>query len=342
VLQKPWIIISVAGLFVVLALAMFGAFQLQMPAAIQTRINSLGSQQRSGSFLGTAFMGALSALVVTTCVAPPLVAALTVIAESGNVLRGALALFALSIGMGIPLLIIGTSAGKLLPKAGAWMEHVKAFFGFMLLGLAIWMLDRLWPGPLITGLIGALALGAGIYMGAWQRLDASATGLHKATKTAGLILLLYGLVVLVGAFAGATNPLRPLAPFSGEVAHQEGIDFKRIKSVDDLNAELQQARASQQPVMLDFYADWCVSCKEMEFFSFTDDGVKQALDGFLLLQADVTANDAEDQALLKHFEIFGPPTIVFYSRFGTEISDTRVVGYLPAEEFIAHINQTYE
>jgi thiol:disulfide interchange protein DsbD len=148
--------------------------------------------------------------------------------------------------------------------------------------------------------------------------------------------------VLIGAFAGATNPLRPLAPFSGEVSHQEGIKFKPIKSVKDLNAELKQAGTNQQPVMLDFYADWCVSCKEMEFFSFTDAGVKQALDGFVLLQADVTANDSEDQALLKHFKIFGPPTIVFYNQSGTEIPDTRVVGYLPAEDFVAHINQTYK
>ncbi|MGI9308333.1 MAG: protein-disulfide reductase DsbD [Gammaproteobacteria bacterium] len=342
VLQKPWIIISVAGLFVALALAMFGAYELQMPSAIQTRINAFSNRQRSGSYLGTALMGALSALVVTTCVAPPLVAALTVIAESGDVMRGALALFALSIGMGIPLLVIGTSAGKLLPKAGPWMDHVKAFFGFMMLALAIWMLDRLWPGPFITGLIGALAIGAGVYMGAWQRLTAEAGNGAKAAKAAGLIVLLYGLIVVTGALAGATNPLRPLAPFSGEAAQHEGLEFKRIKTVADLNAAVQQARENKQPVMLDFYADWCVSCKEMEYFSFSDSGVKEALAGFVLLQADVTLNDAEDQALLKHFGIFGPPTIVFYDRSATEISDTRVVGYLPAEDFIEHINRTYQ
>lgn len=335
-LQKPWIIIGVAALFVALALSMFGLFELQMPAAIQTRITAISSRQRTGTFVGTAIMGILSALVVTTCVAPPLVASMTVIAQAGDVTRGALSLFAMSLGMGFPLLVIGTSAGRLLPKAGAWMSGIKSVFGFMMLGLAIWMLTRILPGVVTMLLWAALVLMAGVFLGAFTSLDPQAGTGRKLAKGAGLLAAVYGAALLVGALSGQENPLRPL-DFAGNRNPAAGLEFRRIKSIADLERELDAAAARGRPVMLDFYADWCVSCKEMEHETFLDARVKESLAGTLLLQADVTANDAEDQALLKRFNIFGPPTIVFFDTHGMERSEYRVVGFMPADEFSRHI-----
>lgn len=336
-LQKPGIIISVAALFVVLALSMFGLFELQMPAAIQTRIAAFSNRQHAGTFIGTAIMGILSALVVTTCVAPPLVASMTVIAQAGDVMRGALSLFAMSLGMGFPLLIIGTSAGRLLPKAGTWMNDVKSVFGFMMLGLAIWMLERILPGVVTMLLWAALVMMAGIFLGAFTRLGPEAgTGL-KLAKGAGLLASVYGAALLIGALSGQENPLRPL-DFIGGQNQATPIEFKYIKSVADLESELASATEQDRPVMLDFYADWCVSCKEMEHYTFVDPRVKENLGNTLLLQADVTANDAEDRTLLKHFGIFGPPTIVFFNRQGVERSEYRVVGFMPADEFSRHVS----
>jgi thiol:disulfide interchange protein DsbD len=337
-LQKPFIIIGVAALFVALALSMFGLFELQMPAAIQTRITALGNRQRTGTFVGTAIMGILSALVVTTCVAPPLVAAISVIAQAGDVTRGALSLFAMSLGMGFPLLIIGTSAGRLLPKAGAWMDSIKGVFGFMMLGLAIWMLDRILPGVVTMLLWAALALMAGISLGAFTGLDPAAGTGRKLAKGAGLLASLYGAALLIGALSGQENPLRPLS-FIASRNQAAPMEFKRIKSVTDLERELAIATEQGRPVMLDFYADWCVSCKEMEHYTFIDARVKANLGNTLLLQADVTANDAEDQTLLKHFGIFGPPTIIFFSAQGIERPEYRVVGFMRADEFSRHVGR---
>ncbi|RMF98802.1 MAG: protein-disulfide reductase DsbD [Gammaproteobacteria bacterium] len=336
-LQKPWIIITVAGLFVALAASMFGAFELQMPAAIQSRLSGLGDRQRSGTFIGTAILGALSALVVTTCVAPPLVASLTVIARAGDVLRGALSLFAMSLGMGIPLLVVGTSAGRLLPKAGPWMTKVKGAFGFLMLGLAIWMLERLLPAPLTLALYGALVFVAGVFLGAFNTLAANSPVAARLGKGFGLLAVLYGAVLLIGALGGARDPLQPLqfALRAGD-GDQHELRFERIKTVADLDAVLLAASSAGRPVMLDFYADWCVSCKEMERYTFTDPGVQAALGDALLLQADVSANDAADQALLQRFGIFGPPTILFFDASGREREAYRVVGYMPADEFARH------
>lgn len=338
-LMKPWIIISVAILFVALALSMFGLYELQMPAFIQNRLTQASNQQRRGSFFGTAVMGALSALVVTTCVAPPLVATLTVIGTSGDIMRGALSLFAMSIGMGLPLLVIGTSAGRLLPKAGAWMNKVKGAFGFMMLGLAVWMLERLLPGAMTLALWGLLVFTAGVFLGGFTSLTTEAATSQKLGKAFGLVAALYGVALLVGALGGANDPLQPLrfagSPMNGGNS-QAHLEFQRIKSVTDLEEALARADAADQPVMVDFYADWCVSCKEMERYTFTDGDVHAALEGAVLLQADVTANDEVDQALLKYFGIFGPPTIVFYDGDGVERPAYRVVGYMPAEEFASH------
>lgn len=337
VFQDPWIIVSVAALFVVLALAMFGLYELQMPAAWQTRLAAIGSEQKAGTYAGTIFMGALSALVVTACVAPPLVAALAVVAETGDTLRGGLALFALSLGMGLPLIIIGTSAGKLLPKAGPWMDAIKAAFGFLLLGLAVWMLDRILPGEITMGLWALLVFVAGVFLGAFQPLTEHSGPSRKLGKGFGLLAVLYGATLLIGALTGAQNPLQPLQRIGATSVPAAELEFKRIKSVADLDSELQLAAASERTVMLDFYADWCVSCKEMEHFTFTDLAVQAALSATVLLQADVTANDEVDQALMRRFGIFGPPTIVFFDRQGSEVRAGRVIGYVPPDDFLVHL-----
>jgi thiol:disulfide interchange protein DsbD len=330
--QQPWILVLFAGLFVVLALAMFGLFNLQVPAALQSRINELSSRQKQGSLAGTAVMGALSSLIVTACVAPPLVAALAVIGQSGDVLRGAAALFALSLGMGAPLLLLGASAGKLLPRAGAWMDTVKFIFGLMFLGVAIWMLGRLLPGPVTLGLWGLLALFTAGYLGVVAARNASPAA-RNLWRGAGLLAALYGVLLVIGALRGHENPLQPLAGLGTVKAPAGRLEFQRIKSVADFERELASATAAGRPVMLDFYADWCVSCKEMEHYTFPDPGVRAALGDAVLLQADVTANDDEDQALLQRFGILGPPTIVFFDAAGRERPEYRVVGFKKADEF---------
>jgi len=336
VFQKPWILVVFAGLFVLLALAMFGVFNLQVPAALQSRISELSGRQKQGSLLGTAVMGALSSLIVTACVAPPLVAALAVIGQSGDVLRGAAALFSLSLGMGAPLLLLGASAGKLLPKAGAWMDTVKSIFGLMFLGVAIWMLSRLLPGPVTLGLWGLLALFTAGYLAIVAARNTRG-GSKLAWRGAGAVAAIYGVMLVVGALRGHDDPLQPLSIAVTGEAPGHHLEFRRIKSVADLERELAAASAAGRPVMLDFYADWCVSCKEMERYTFPDSGVRAALGDTLLLQADVTANDSEDQALLQRFGILGPPTIVFFDAAGRERPQYRVVGFKKAGEFRDHV-----
>ena len=339
--QQPWIIVLFAGLFVLLALGMFGVFNLQVPAAFQSRIAELSNRQQQGTLLGTAVMGALSSLIVTACVAPPLVGALVVIGQSGDVVRGGLALFALALGMGAPLVAVGASAGQLLPKAGPWMDGIKAAFGVMMLGVAVWMLSRILPGPVTLALWAALAFVSG-----WCLLTMGDRDLRRGPVAVrrgfGVLALLYGAAMMAGALGGHSDPLRPLAGFGAPAAATSaghGLDFKRIKTVEDFDRELAAASAAGRPLMLDFYADWCVSCKEMEDQTFTVASVQQALAPAVLLQADVTANDDADQALLARFGILGPPTIVFYGTDGTERRDYRVVGFMPAEQFAPHVSE---
>ncbi len=339
-LQQPWIIIGMALLFVALALSMFGLYELQMPSAVMNRLNTASGRQQSGTFIGTAVMGALSALVVTTCVAPPLVATLTVIAQTGDMLRGAAALFALSIGMGLPLLVIGTSAGKLLPRAGAWMTAVKGAFGFMMLGLAIWMLGRLLPAGVTMAAWAALVFIAGVFLGAFQPLTADAPPLRQLAKGAGLLAVLYGAALLVGALAGGHDPLQPLGTLQAgsTTARAESRPvFQRIKTVADLEQVVMTAGQAGKPVMLDFYADWCTSCIEMERYTFSNPAVQAALANAILVQADVTANDSDDQALLRRFGIFGPPSIMFFGPDGQERPGYRVVGFKDAASFASHV-----
>jgi thiol:disulfide interchange protein DsbD len=328
--QQWWVLSLFAAIFVAMALSMFGLFTVQMPASIQTRIAGLSNRQSAGTFGGVAMMGALSALIVTTCVGPALVAALLVISQTGQIARGGAALFAMSLGMGTPLLIVGASAGKLLPKAGPWMDFVKKLFGVMMLGVAAWMLSRIVPDrpALLLWALPALSLAWLL----WFELKA-----HRAVlwtlRAAGLAAALYGVALAAGAALGGTDPLAPIPALAGHAA--QSLPFRPIASVADLDREVAQASAHGHGVLVDFSADWCTSCKEMERYTFTDPGVKSALADTALLRADVTRGTADDEALLKHFGIIGPPTIAFYGPDGHERSEFRVVGYLKAQTFAA-------
>ena len=340
--QNPWIIGSFAALFVALSFSMFGFYELQMPASIQSKLANISNSQQGGNIIGVAIMGFLSALIVGPCVTAPLAGALIYIAETGDAVLGGLALFSLSMGMGAPLLLIGASAGKLLPRAGAWMDAVKAVFGVLLLGLAIWLLERVTPAAVTMTMWAALIIVSAIYMGAIDSINAGSSGWKKLWKGLGVLLLIYGVIILIGLASGNRNifqPLKGLANSSSSVSQAEHLNFIQIKGVAGFNAELAKARAAGKPVMLDFYADWCVSCKEMEALTFADPAVQKALAGVVLLQADVTPNDAKDSELYKHFGIIGPPSIMFFDSSGQEQRNYRVVGYMPAEQFSQHISR---
>jgi thiol:disulfide interchange protein DsbD len=330
VFQQPWIIALFAALFIAMALSMFGFFTLQMPSAIQTRLAGASNRQQAGTFGGVAVMGALSSLVVTACVAPALVGALAFISQGGSVLRGAGALFVMAIGMGTPTLIVGASSGRLLPKAGAWMDAVKQLFGALMLGVAAWMLARLVGDRWALLLYAVPLLAAAVVL---VRLRARSAGARAGSRVAAAAAIGWALLLGVGAVRGGSDPLHPLA--SPQLAQAQEPNFERISSVAELDRVVLAAAAAGQPVMLDFYADWCVSCKEMEHYTFTDPQVRKSLGGMRLLRADVTANNDDDQALLKRFGIFGPPTIAFYDRAGHEQPDYRVVGYMKASPFAA-------
>jgi thiol:disulfide interchange protein DsbD len=342
--QQPWIIIAFAALFVVLALAMFGLFDLKIPSALETRLANVSGRQKAGSFVGTAVMGALSALVVTACVAPPMVAALAVIGQTGDVLRGALALFVMAIGMGTPLLFVGIAGGRFLPHAGPWMTTIKALFGVLFLGVAVWMLERILPGALTLALWALLVIVGGYYFGGFGRTSAGAAAPRLLARGLGLAAIVWGTIMMIGAAAGGHDPLQPLRGatlpgFGGQAGAtaSEALPFRKIASVGDLDRELAAAQAAGQPVMLDFYADWCVSCKEMEKYTFSVPEVQQDLAGFVLLKADVTANSEADQALFRRFGVYGPPTTAFFGTQGRECRAFRLVGYVKADDFRSHL-----
>jgi thiol:disulfide interchange protein DsbD len=345
--NQPWVLILFSGLFVVLALGMFGVYELQMPSSIQTKLSGISGNQRSGTVIGAFIMGALSALIVTACVAPALIAALTVMAQTGDMLRSGTALFAMSLGMGAPLLLVGAAQGKFLPKAGPWMVAVRNSFGFMMLGLAVWMLSRILPGEVTMLLWAILIFMAGVFMGGLTTLTGDSTGTQKLGKGFGFLAIIYGVVLLLGALTGGSNPLKPLASInvgggSVIVEAEHELPFKRIKTVDDLDRELAASSGQGKTAFLDFYADWCVSCKEMEAYTFTDGEVQAELSNSVWLQADVTANDEADQALLNRFGVFGPPTIIFFGADGQQRHGYEVVGYMKAKDFVKHLRQALD
>ncbi len=341
--QNPWILVAFSFVFVLLALSMFGFYELQMPGFLQSKLAEISNRQRSGTLTGVAAMGFLSALIVGPCVAAPLMGALIYIGQTGDAVLGGLALFALSLGMGAPLLAVGTSAGKLLPKAGPWMDAIKAVFGVMLLAVAIWMLERIIPPAAAMVLWALLFIISAIYMGA---LEKSTPGWSRLWKGTGIALLIYGALLLTGAAAGGKDVMQPLrgvfvSAGTGVAGTGTHAAFRKIKSVQDLQRELAAASQQGRPVMLDFYADWCVSCKELEKYTFTDPTVVAALSAAntLLLQADVTANDAQDKELLRKFGLIGPPAILFFGTDKQERRNYRVIGFMDAETFRDHLKQ---
>lgn len=340
--QNPWILSVFAGIFVLLALSMFGFYDLQLPSGLQSKLAEISNKQQGGTLIGTAIMGILSALIVGPCVAPALAAAILVIGQSGDPVLGGTALFAISLGMGTPLLAFGTSAGKLLPRVGAWMDIVKSVFGVGLLAVAIILLERILPAAIAMLLWGTLMVVSAIYMGALRQLAVGSSGWQRLWKGLSVVILIYGTLMLIGAAAGGKDTVQPLRGISlfGESKSQQHLVFKRIKSETDLDRELAVASDQRRPVMLDFYADWCVACKEMERYTFSDPEVIKSLEDFVLLQADVTANDETDRALLHgRFGMHGPPSIMFFDRDGNERKNYRVVGFVPAHEFALHVTQ---
>ena len=328
--QTPWVIVAFSLLFVALALSSFGFYELQLPAFLRNRLGSLSDQQRGGSWAGVAVMGALSALIVGPCVAPPLAAAVLYIGQTQDPVFGGAALFLLAMGMGAPLVAFGVAAGKGLPTSGPWMVAVQRVFGFVFLGLGVWMLARVLPAPVALALWGALLLSAAatVALAAGRSLG---DGRRAVGWTAALLLGLAGTAQVVGALAGSRDPLQPLAGLRGGAVARE-LPFRRIKSLADLDREVAAARAQGKPLMFDFYADWCVSCKEMEKYTFPDPAVHGALAGFVLLKADVTANDDTDQALMKRLGIIGPPATLFYVN-GGERRELRLFGFEKPAEF---------
>jgi thiol:disulfide interchange protein DsbD len=334
---------SFALVFVLLALSMFGFYDLQLPSSWQSRLTELSNRQRGGSLVGVAVMGFLSALIVGPCVAPPLAGALIYIGQTGDPWLGGLALFSLSLGMGAPLVAVGTLEGKYLPRAGGWMNAVKAVFGVALLGVAVFLMERVLPGWVSLLLWSALFIVSAVYLGALEPLGMDASGYRRLWKGLGLVMLVYGVMLMIGAASGGGGDvLRPLqgvglaSAAPGAAQAHGGLAFQKVKGTAGLEARLAEARAAGKPVMLDFYADWCVACKELEKYTFSDGGVQRALEGAMLLQADVTANDADDQALLKSLGLIGPPAILFYGPDGVERRGFRLVGFKPADEFRPH------
>ncbi len=346
-LQNPWVLWTFALVFVVLALSMFGLCNVQMPTFLQNKFAEMSNRQHGGTFVGVAIMGLLSALIVGPCVAAPLAGALLVIGQSGDPVLGGLALFSLSLGMGVPLLLLGTSAGKLLPKVGPWMVTVRAVFGVLLLAVAIYLLERVLPGAIILAMWAVLLIVSATYMGALDSTAPGGSGWRHLWKGLGLVLLLYGAMLMIGAATGGSDPLRPLQVFSvptggrtvSNAARSGPLPFRRISGLDGLHQALATARAEGKSVMLDFYAKWCISCKELAKYTFSNPGVHRALAGMMLVQADVTPWNEQNKKLTHAFGLLGPPAILFFGPDGKERRNYRVIGFIDAAKFRAHIKR---
>ncbi len=340
-LQSPWTLVPFALVFVALAASMFGLYQLQLPSAWQTRLNRVG-RGREGGVAGAAVLGFVSALIVGPCLAPPLAGALLYIGASGDAVLGGLALFALGLGMGIPLIALGTLGGGVLPRTGAWMNQIKQLFGVILLGVALWLLARILPGPLILALWGALLLCYGVHLGALSATAPTSSSATRLRQSAGLLLVFYAALLLLGAASGSDRPLQPLDRLAQRTttAHRANSGdavsspFTRVSNRAELDAALAAAARAGRPAVVDFYADWCVECVQMEHTVFADPAVHDALGRVAALQVDVTHYDAGDRALLKSLGVFGPPTILFFDAAGEEARAQRRVGTVDAPDLI--------
>ncbi|BBB67642.1 thiol:disulfide interchange protein DsbD [Undibacterium sp. YM2] len=348
-LQKPWVLLTFGALLVGLALSMFDVYQLQLPGGLQSRLSQTSGSFSGGKFLGVFVMGALSALIVGPCVAGPLAGALLYISQTRNVMTGAWALFSMAVGMSVPLLLTGISAGSLLPRAGAWMNHVKKLFGLLLIAVAIWMVSPVFPVTVMMAAWGAFAILCAVFLHVFDPIPAGARLRLYFAKALGITFMLVGMFELIGAASNGKDALQPLAHLrvtensgaqlaAGDAKNHSDNKFTRIQSVAELEATLAKADA---PVLLDFYADWCVSCKEMERFTFSEPKVSAQLKQLRLLQVDVTANSDMQKALMKRFSLFGPPGIILFDRNGKEVPDSRIIGYLEPERFIAHLSRHF-
>ena len=346
-LQNAWVLGGFALVFVTLSLSMFGFYELQLPSSLQSKLSEEAGHLKGGHLTSVFGMGALSALIIGPCVAAPLAGALLYISQTRDVVLGASALFAMALGMGVPLLLLGASAGAFLPKTGPWMESVKRFFGVLLLGVAIWLISPVIPAAIHMLMWAALLIISAIYLHAVDSLPARSSGFRKFLKGIGIIALLFGIALLAGALSGSRDILQPLAKINlaginenntnkTSIIESQHLPFQRVNSLAELNKRI--AASQNKYVMLDFYADWCISCKEMERFTFTDAEVKNRLRDVVLLQVDVTENTIDDEALLKYFKLFGPPGILFFDRHGREIYDARTIGYQNKEDFLAILN----
>ena len=348
-LQNAWLLGTFAFIFVLLSLSMFGFYDLQVPGGIQSKLSEEAGHLKGGQLTGVFGMGALSALIVGPCVAAPLAGALLYISQTRDVILGGSALFVMAIGMGVPLLLLGASAGALLPKAGPWMEAIKQFFGVLLLAVAIWLISPVINEVVYMLLWAALLIISAIYLHAIDPLPDRASGFRKFLKGVGVISLLVGIALLIGVLSGSRDVLQPLSKFNAAASTTGGtgdlvygaqghIPFERVKTIAELDERIIQATGNNQYVMVDFYADWCISCKEMERFTLSDDKVKAKLKDVILLQVDVTHGTTDDLALLKRFNLFGPPGILFIDRQGNEIQDIRIIGFLNKTDFLTVLN----
>jgi thioredoxin:protein disulfide reductase len=319
------------AIFVAIAFSMFGYFEIRLPQSLQTKLNKTTEGKEKQGIAGIAIMGFLSALIVGPCVAPPLAGALVYIGQTGDAFLGGAALFVMSLGMGIPLLLIGLGAGKFMPKPGGWMENITRVFGIVMLGVAIWLLDRVLDARLIMFLWSFLFLGTAVHLRVYK---------HIISQLITLIIFLFGVVLFIGAVSGAKNPLDPLENFTSQKSQlfRNKLEFKKIKTITELEYEIKN---SSKPVMLDFYADWCVACKEFENITFKDEDVIKKLQEFTLLQADVTANNDDDKALQKRFNIVGPPGLIFWDENNNEINSSKIVGYKNPKDFLEIINKNF-
>jgi thiol:disulfide interchange protein DsbD len=337
-LQNAWVLGAFALVFVVLSFSMFGFYELQLPTSLQSKLSEESGHLQGGRGVGVFLMGALSALIVGPCVAAPLAGALLYIGQTGDAVLGGTALFVMALGMGAPLIAVGTAGGSLLPKTGPWMEGVKKGFGVLLLATALWLVSPVLPEVAVMLGWAALFIIPAIFLHALDPLPPQAKGWQRFWKGIGIVMLLTGAALLIGALAGGRDPLQPLAGLRGTAmaAETRKLPFEPVRSVSELEARV---AAAGRPVMLDFYADWCVSCKEMEKFTFSDPAVQEKLAGFTLLKADVTANSEDDKALLARFQLFGPPGIIFLAADGRQIDGVRVVGFQNAQTFLRSLQR---